>query len=73
MEIYQENFVAEVRPIKSKGTLRTTHFRIRVIRLGAVELLISDSIAADAQAARERAEAKLREVLACEQALKRAA
>jgi uncharacterized protein (UPF0371 family) len=73
MEIFQGNSVAEIRPIKSKGTLRTTHFRIRVMQLRPGELLISDSIATDAHAARERAEAKLRELRACEQVLSNAA
>jgi hypothetical protein len=73
MQINHGRFVAEVQPIKNKGTLQTTHFRIRVSQLRPVELLISDSIATDAYAARERAEAKLREALACEQVLNKAA
>jgi hypothetical protein len=73
MQIYQGNFVADIEPIRNKRTPQTTHFRIRLIRLRPVELLISDSIATDAHAARQRAEAKLREVLACEAALSKAA
>lgn len=73
MQIYQGNFVADVEPIKSKRTPQIGHFRIRVSQLRPVELLISDSIATDANAARQRAEAKLREVLACERVLKNAA
>ena len=65
MQIYQGNFVADIEPIKSKQRFQPTHFRIRVSQLRPVELLISDSVATDANAARERAEAKLREVLAC--------
>jgi hypothetical protein len=73
MQIYQGDFVADIEPIRNKRTPKTTLFRIRVTQLRPVELLISDSIATDAHAARERAEAKLREVLACEQALSKAA
>jgi hypothetical protein len=73
MQIYQGNFVADIEPIKNKRTAQIRHFRIRVSQLRPVELLISDSIATDAHAARKRAEAKLRELLACEQVLKNAA
>jgi hypothetical protein len=73
MQIYQGNFVADIEPIKTKRRLQPTHFRIRVSQLRPVEQLISDSIATDAHAARERAEAKLREVLACERVLNTAA
>lgn len=73
MQIYQGNFVADIEPIKNKRTPQTTRFRIRLIQLHPVELLISDSIATDAHAAREKAEAKLREVLACEQLRSKAA
>jgi hypothetical protein len=73
MQIYQGNFVADIEPVRNKRTPQTTLFRIRVVQLHPVELLISDSIATDAHAARERAEAKLREVLACEQVLHQAA
>lgn len=50
MQIYQGNFVADVEPIKSKRTSRTTPFRIRVRQLRPVDLLIYDSIATDANA-----------------------
>jgi hypothetical protein len=73
MQIYQGNFVADIEPIKNKRMPHIRHFRIRISQLRPVELLISDSIATDANAARQRAEAKLREVLACEQVLNRAA
>lgn len=73
IQVYQGNFVADIEPIKSKRRLQPTYFRIRVSQLRPVELLISDSIATDAHAARERAEAKLREVLACERVLNTAA
>jgi hypothetical protein len=73
MQIYQGNFVADIEPIRNKRTLRTTIFRVRVMQRHTVELLISDSIATDAHAARERAEAKLREVLGCERAPSKAA
>jgi hypothetical protein len=72
MQIYQGNFVADIEPIRNKRT-QITHFRIRVTQLRPAELLISDSIATDAHAARERAEAKLHEVLDCERMLKEAA
>jgi hypothetical protein len=72
MQIYQGNFVADIEPIKNKRT-QIRHFRIRVSQLRPVEVLISDSIATDANAARERAEGKLRELLTCEQVLKQAA
>ena len=54
MQIYQGNFVADIEPIKSKQRFQPTHFRIRVSQLPPVELLISDSVATDAHAARER-------------------
>lgn len=73
MQIYQGNFVADIEPIKNKRTPQIRYFRIRISQLRPVELLISDSIATDANAARQRAEAKLREVLACEQVLNEAA
>ncbi len=73
MKIYQGNFVADIEPIKNKRTLQPTLFHVRVIQLRPVELLITDSIATDAHAARERAEAKLREVLACELVLNKIA
>ncbi len=73
MQIYEGNFVADIEPIKREQRLQPTHFRIRVSQLRPVELLISDSVATDANAARERAEAKLREVLACERVLNKAA
>jgi hypothetical protein len=73
MQIYQGNFVADIESIKSTRRLQPTHFRIRVSQLRPVELLISDSVATDAHAARERAEAKFRELLACEQVLNKAA
>lgn len=66
MQIYQGNFVADIEAIRNKRTPQTTDFRIRVSQLRPVELLITDSIATDACAARERAEAKLRELLSCE-------
>jgi hypothetical protein len=72
MQIYQGNFVADIGPIKNKRTPQIRHFRIRVSQLRPVELLISDFIATDANAARQR-EAKLRELLTCEQALSKAA
>jgi len=70
---HQGNFVADIEPIKNKRTRQTTLIRIRLIQLRPVELLISDSIATDAHAARERAESKLREALACERVLSKAA
>ena len=73
MQIHQGSFVAEVQPIKNKGTLQTTHFRIRVVQLFPGERLIAESIATDARTGYKRAEAKLREVLAREQVLKNAA
>jgi hypothetical protein len=73
MQIHQGNFVADIEPIKNKTTPQMTLFRIRVMQLHPVELLISDSIATDAYAARERAEGKLRELLACERMLEQAA
>ena len=73
MQIYQGDFVADIEPIKSKHRLQPTHFRVRVSQLRSVELLISDSVARDAHAARERAEAKLREVLPCERVLNKVA
>lgn len=73
MQIHQGSFVAEIQPIKNKGTLHTTHFRIRVIQLFPTEVMIAESVAGNAQAARQRAEAKLREVLGCERVLNKAA
>ena len=73
MQIYQGNFVADIVPIKSKQRFQPTHFRIRVSQLRPVELLISDSVATDAHAARERAEAKLRELLDRERVMTKAA
>jgi hypothetical protein len=73
MQIHQGSFVAEVQPIKNKGTLQTTHFRIRVVQLFPAEKLIAESIATDALTGYKRAEAKLREVLACERVLEEAA
>jgi hypothetical protein len=73
MQIYQGNFIADIEPIRNKRTPKKTLYRIRLMQWRPVELLIMDSIATDADAARERAEAKLREVLACEQVLSKAA
>jgi hypothetical protein len=73
MQIYQGNFVADIEPIRNKRTPEVTHFRIRVSQLRPVKLLINDSTATDAHAARQRAKAKLCEVLACEQVLSKAA
>lgn len=73
MQIYQGNYMADIDAVRSKRTSNTTYFRIRVTQLRPVELLISDSIATDANAARERAEKKLNELLACEQLLNKAA
>lgn len=56
MQIHQGNFVAQVQPIKNKGTLQTTHFRIRVVQLFPVERLITESIATDALTGYKRAE-----------------
>lgn len=73
MQIYQGNFVADIECIKNTSNLQTTHFRVRVSQLRPVELLISDGIATDAHAARQRAEEKLRELLACERVMNQAA
>jgi hypothetical protein len=73
MQIHQGSFLAEVQPIKNKGTLQTTHFRIRVVQIFPVEELIAESNATDAVTGYKRAEAKLREVLACERVLNKAA
>ena len=73
MQIHQGSFVAEVQPIKNKGTLQTAHFRIRAVQLFPAERLIAESIATDARTGYKRAEAKLRELLGCEQMLKQAA
>ena len=73
MQIHQGSFVAEVQPIKNKGRLQTTHFRIRVVQLFPVEQLIAESIATDALTGYKLAEAKLREALACELVLEEAA
>jgi hypothetical protein len=45
MQIHQGCFVAEVKPIKNKGTLQTTHFRIRLVQLFPVEQLIAECVA----------------------------
>jgi hypothetical protein len=70
MQIYQGDFVADIELVRQKRSLQTSHFRVRLMRLRPVKLLLVESIATDAQAARERAEAQLRAVLTCEMALR---
>ena len=73
MQIYQGNYFADIEPIRNKRTPLIRYFRVRIMQCGPVELLISDFIATDARSARERAEAKLREILACMRGLSSAA
>jgi hypothetical protein len=69
MQIYQGDLVADTELVRHRRSLQTSHFRVRLTRLPPVKLLLMGSVATDAHAAHERAQAQLRAVLACELAL----